>query len=313
MVLGLLGAWFGHRERMPADRVTRTPRAAKKAAAGAIAGMQQALEQIGALPGIADVKQQRRVPRGFFALLRSFYTHYDEYHAVARRHLPIVEQAKRKGEPGGTAACYEVPMGVHAVEAINIFRTTRLWRDFPEVARQLGEQGEQLFKDIQAGHTGKDPEKIRMGGKAVRQGRLTAARRLVPCPLLDQGKDRCRIWDDRPVACRMHIPTTPPEWSRPDHEQFPRGIQAFNIRPPVRVQVLLTQLDKRMMLQNSPFLPASILQMLELGQGQVIQEAGEAPLRMQQDGSVAQRANRNVKHAKKFQKDKAKGKRGARK
>jgi len=72
----------------------------------------------------------------------------------------------------------------------------------------------------------------------------------------------------------------------------------------MKVQVLLTQLDKRMLLQNSPFLPAGVLQMLELGQGQVIQEVGEAPLRLQQDGSVAQRANRNVKHAKKFQKGK---------
>lgn len=311
MVLGLLGAWFGHRERMPTDRVTRIPRAAKKAAAASITGMLQALEQLGALPGIADVKENRRLPRGFFGLVRSLYTHYDEYNGVVRKHLPIADQPKRKGEPGCTSPCYEIPMGVHAIESINIYRTARVWRDFPDIARQMGEQGEHLFKAIQSGHTGKDPEKIRMGGKAVREGRLAAAKRLEPCPFLDQAKDRCRIWEDRPLVCRMHIPTTPTEWSRPDDERFPHEVKAYNIRPPVKVQVHLTQLDKRMLLQNSPFLPAGVLQVLELAQGQAIQEVGEAPLRLQQDGSVAQRANRNVKHAKKFQK--AKGKRAQRK
>ena len=43
-----------------------------------------------------------------------------------------------------------------------------------------------------------------------------------------------------------------------------------------------------------------------LQEGQPIQEVGEAPQRMQQDGQVAQKANRNVKHAAKFKKKKKK-------
>jgi hypothetical protein len=53
---------------------------------------------------------------------------------------------------------------------------------------------------------------------------------------------------------------------------------------------------------------ASVLQLLQLGEGQMLQEVGEAPQRMQQDGRVAQKANRNVSHAKKFAKKKAKAK-----
>ena len=41
---------------------------------------------------------------------------------------------------------------------------------------------------------------------------------------------------------------------------------------------------------------------LQLAEGALIQEVGEAPIKMQQDGHVAQRANRNVRHAKKYQK-----------
>jgi hypothetical protein len=83
-------------------------------------------------------------------------------------------------------------------------------------------------------------------------------------------------------------------------------VKAKNIRLPVKVQVALAQLDKRMMLQMSPFLYAGALQLLQLGEGQPIQEVGEAPQRMQQDGQVAQKANRNVKHAAKFKKKKRK-------
>ena len=218
MVLGLLGALFGPRNRLPRDQVTRVPRSAKKAAAEAIAGMTNALTKLSALPGIADIKDNKRVPRGFYELVDTFLKHVDDYQAVARKHLPIADDVKRPGEPGGTGDCYPAPIGLNAIEALNIYRSIRPWRDFQEVAKQLAELGELQFKDIQAGHSGKNPEKIRMGGRAVREGRIAFAKRMQPCPFLDQKRDRCRIWEQRPVVCRMHYPTTPPEMSRPDHE-----------------------------------------------------------------------------------------------
>jgi ribosomal protein L30 len=79
---------------------------------------------------------------------------------------------------------------------------------------------------------------------------------------------------------------------------------AKNVRLPVVQQVAIGQLDKRMALQISPFLQAGMLQVLSLNEGQLIQEVGEPPQRMEMDGRVQQRANKNVKHAKKFQKKK---------
>jgi hypothetical protein len=81
-----------------------------------------------------------------------------------------------------------------------------------------------------------------------------------------------------------------------------------NIRIPIRKQAALQQLDKRMSLGLAPFMYAGVLQLLELAQGELIPETGEAVQRMGQDGRVQQRANRNVKHAKKF-KGKGKGRR----
>jgi len=266
--------------------------------------MQKALDAIAALPGLADIKDTKRVPRGFYGLCESFLEHYDHYTSTVREHMKL-GNAARPGAPGGCNACYEVPVGVHAIEALVIYRKIRPWKEFPKLAQSLADLAEQQFKAIQAEHHGKDPEKVRMGGKAVQKGRLAFAKRGVPCPFLDVEKQRCRIWDVRPLVCRMHHVLSDPSWSHPTHARYTE-VAAKNLRPPLRMQVALAQLDKRMILQLSPILYAGILQILQLGEGQTIPEIGEAPQRMQQDGQIVQRANRNVKHAKKYQKNKRK-------
>jgi Fe-S-cluster containining protein len=303
----LLGILFGPRLRLPRDRITRPPRRANKAAKASIDAMQAALDKLSALPGIADVKQTKRLPRGFSEAMQELRVAYDQYFDTVRSFLPGGPEAKRPGEPGGCGACYETVMPVMAVEAIDLYRETRPWRDFPKVAERMAAQGEQQIKDIQARHTGKDPEKMRMAGKAVQEGRVAYAKRMQACPLLDEAKQRCRAWDKRPIACRMHLPLVDEAAARPDHDGWPKAVKAHNVRLPVRQQVAVRQLEKRLGLDLNPFLSVSILQLAQLTEGQVLPESGEAPQRMQQDGQVAQRANRNVKHAKKFQKDKGKG------
>lgn len=301
-MLGLIGALFGPRVRLPRDHVTRLPRAAKKAAKAEIKALQAALDKISAMPGIADIKGNGRAPRGFYAGVDELHAAYDAYAAVVKKFFPLGEDVKQPGEPGGTHACYAGPMPVHGVEALAAYRAARSWRDFQSVAKRMGELGERLFKEIQAGHTGKDPEKIRMTGKAVQNGRIALAKSMQPCPFLDEGKQRCRIWEHRPIACRMHFPTSGGDAHKPDSPGYPKDAKAINLRLPVKQQVTMQQLDKRLALELSPFLYVSTLQVLQLADGALIQEIGEAPIKMQQDGHVAQRANRNVRHAKKFHK-----------
>lgn len=315
----LVGILFGPRLKLPRDHVTRPSRRATKAAKPSIDAMQAALDKISALPGIADVKQTKRLPRGFSEAMQELRTAYDQYFEEVRKYLPGGLEAKRPGEPGGCGACYEAVMPVMPVEAMDLYRELRPWRDFPKLAQRLAEQADQQIKDIQARHTGKDPEKLRMTGKAVQEGRVAYAKRMAACPLLDEGKQRCRAWDHRPIACRMHLPIVDEANTKPDHEGWPKAVKAHNVRLPVRQQVAVRQLDKRLGLELNPFLSASVLQLAQLLEGQVLPEVGEAPQRMQQDGQVIQRANRNVKHAKKFQKDKgqsrgqSRGKKGRKK
>lgn len=300
--MGILNAIFGPRLRLPRDQVTRVSRAVRKRAKENVEGMQKVLDVLGAMPGIADITQTKKVPAGFYERVEVLLANYDAFADEARRTLDA-DELPRAGTPEGVGACYAAPMGVFGVEALNIYRQIRTWKDFPTLAQTLGQAAEAQMKEIQNRHKGKDPEKIRLTGKAVQHGRMAYATSGEPCPFLDRNKRKCRLGDARPIACRMHHIKTDPTWSNPQHPEH-GNVKAVNIRLPIRQQVGLQQIDKRMGLGVSPFLFVGVLQLLQIADGELLQEVGEAPRRMQEDGRVAQRANRNVKHAKKFKKGK---------
>jgi hypothetical protein len=175
-VLEFLSALFGPRIKLPRDRVTRIPRAARKAAQPHADAMQKAVDTIAAMPGIADVAKLKRLPKGFFEHVETFLASHDRYIEVVRAAMNL-DDAAPAGTPEGKGACIAGPFGVSGPEALLIYRTIRTWKDFPQVAQKLGELGEQQFKDIQALHTGKDPEKIRMTSKAAGLGRKQFAER----------------------------------------------------------------------------------------------------------------------------------------
>lgn len=304
MVLALFKRLLGRRPAMPRDQITRVPRSIRKATEPQVAAIQAALDEIAALPGLADIALTKRAPKGFYAAAARFVAAYDAYVEAVSKHMNL-GTAARPGTPEGFRCCYEQPVGVSGVEALLIYRTIRPWRDFADVAKRLAELGEAQFKEIQQRHTGKDPEKIAMTDAAVEEGRVAFARRGDLCPLLDPQTHRCRAWEVRPNACRMHFAVTDPTWSDPRDASFGKVV-ARNIRLPVRQQVELMQIEKRMMLGAAPFLNAGLLQMLHFCEGQTIPEVGEATPRFAADGQPAPKANRNNPAAKKFQKERAK-------
>jgi Fe-S-cluster containining protein len=309
MVLALFKRLLGRRPKLPRDQITRIPRAVRKATEPQVAAVQAALDEIAALPGLADIALTKRAPKGFYAAAARFVAAYDAYVEAVAKHMNL-GSAARPGTPEGARCCYEQPVPVSGVESLLIYRAIRPWRDFAEVAKRLAELGEAQFKEIQQRHTGKDPEKIALTDAAVEDGRLAFAQRGEPCPLLDPQTQRCRAWEVRPSVCRMHFAVTDPAWSDPRDPSFNK-VQARNIRLPARQQLALMQIEKRMMLGVAPFLNAGLLQLLHFCEGQTIAEVGEAPTRFAPDGQPAPKANRNKPSAKKFQKERAKERRRA--
>ena len=125
---------------------------------------------------------------------------------------------------------------------------------------------------------------------------------IAPRPLVARQRQRCKVWDQRPFVCRMHF--LPGEPIDPKDPRWPKEVKAFNVRMPLRQHVALMQTEKRMLLTPAPFLNANVLQWLQLAEGQLLAEVGEAPLRFTADGQPAPKANRNNPAAKKFEKDK---------
>lgn len=76
MVLEVLKSMFGRRIRLPRDVVTRVPRAARKAAEPQVAAIEAAIDAIAALPGLADVANTKKLPKGFFAGVQALSAAY---------------------------------------------------------------------------------------------------------------------------------------------------------------------------------------------------------------------------------------------
>ncbi len=287
---------------MPRDKRTRIPRRARKAAQEHLDNVQKAIDGLAALPGVADIVKTKRVPKGFYGLIEGLLEHHEAWLASIRKSMNIGD-AKRPGSPGGCGACYAAPTGVHAVELLNIYRGARPKNDFPQLANKCASLAQTQMELIQENYKGDDPDKIRMASKGTQEALKKFAQLGKPCAFLDVAKERCKIWETRPLSCRMHHVTSDPAWTDPRHAKH-ESMTFVNIRLPLKVQAAVAQLEKRMGFGVTPFLYAGLLQIVQLNNGELVQEIGETPQPIGQDGRVAQRANRDKKGAKKFQKGK---------
>jgi Fe-S-cluster containining protein len=288
--------------RLPSDLSTRIPRSARKAAAPHAQAVQEIIHKIAALPEINEVARTKQMPKGFYALAADLTRAFDAYIAALRQAMAL-EDAARPGTPQGEAACTCAPTTITAIEALNILRRIRAWPDFPTLAQELLRQAQLLMQDMQAQLKPKqDP--ARPGLKTAQAGRMAFASRGEVCPFLDRTNKKCRIWEQRPFSCRMQHIQGNVERVDPRHPEH-KLVQLKNLRLPMAQQLsLVNHVDRRMNLELSPLLFAGLLQILEKGQAQALgmPEEGETPPRLAPDGTFVPAANRNVKHAKKFQK-----------
>lgn len=269
--------------------------------------MRDTLTAIADLPGIADVTQKKRVPKGFYAKMGELIAQYERYDAAVHEAWGTRDDEGdgdgwiRPGTPNGKYLCQSAPTPVSGIESLALYRHVRTLRDFERSGRILAEQGQQLFEDLQRHNRSKKPEELKLSGASLRQGRRDYAQRGQLCPFFDVQRGRCKIWDQRPLACRQYRVRGPVEWTDPRHAEHTR-LETRNLRLPIKIQVELRQLEKRMGLQVSPFLSTGVMQLLHLADGTTIPEVGEPAARIRKDGTLDQRANRNSKNVKKTKK-----------
>lgn len=303
-VLDYLRILFGPKIRLPRDQSTKIPRKVRREAEtqAHIEALAKAIDAIAALPGLAEISDKKRVPTGFYSRVHELWKHYDAYADTIRQAMGW-QDLPRAGKDDGIYGCYTAPIGVSPAESIAISRVLPNLPDLATLAPKFQERAQQQIEDIQ-GHC-KEKDREKPGPVAVLKGRQSYERRALPCPFLDETKRSCKIWDHRPISCRMHHLQGDPQQIKGDHPQY-EAAKVVNIRLPVKQQIALsTHVDKRLGEVN-PLLFAGVLQALHIGGGQPLREVGQAPLRVGRDGQVVKTANKNVKGAKKFQKQKRK-------
>lgn len=176
--------------------------------------------------GVDAFAASGRLPDHFFASLTELHATYDEY--VARQ---IAAAGLRIScRVACSRCCHQAVHGVYSFEIVNLYRRLRMREDcravhdafadyadrFQETVEQIGESGES------------DPV----------QGAIEAfAAAAMPCPfLLD---DRCRVYAERPLACRMYHGL-----AEPVHCTTALG-ENVNIEMPAAVGAVLWSLSDR--------------------------------------------------------------------
>lgn len=222
--------------------------------------MDARLEQLAELPGLEAFASTRVLPREFFEIWDQALAAYDRYLAAMTGPGGL---AVRCGA-GCDACCHEVPTGVQTVELLAIYERYREFPDFAQLHNRACELADQLTALLAEQAPGE--RQIDSGSPAAARALLAYRRKRLPCVFL--GPDsRCRIYDRRPIPCRMHFALTEPQWCESDDAHAEDAVTP-NLEPPSDMLVHMKTIASRLGLDS---LSPTLFQGLGLLGGQVMQ------------------------------------------
>ena len=193
-------------------------------------------QAMSACEGVDEFAETGWLPERFFALLEELYAAFDAYvaHNLAASDLRILCRA------GCSRCCHQAVHGVYAFEIVNLYRLLRPLGEFDAIRAAFAAYAEQFQATVeQVGESDSEGDPVQHAVEAF----IAAA---LPCPLLEN--DRCRVYAQRPMPCRMYHSLTDPV-----HCLTPRG-ETFNIEMPAAVSEILWSLSDRLAFPFSTFL-----------------------------------------------------------
>lgn len=224
------------------QRKIKVPREVAEAASEHLLEMDEELERLSELPGLERFRETRRLPKEFLPTLARAMEAYDRYVDT------IVSGAKlevRCGE-GCTACCHDVPTGVQAVELLAIYASYRDFDDFQELHNRACDLSDELY-GLLAERAG-DAKSVQSDSPVYQEAQLEFRRRRRRCVFLGED-DRCRVYDRRPVPCRMHFAITDPQWCWVDDPKAEDAVTP-NFEPPEDMLVHMRKTAERLGLRD---------------------------------------------------------------
>jgi len=193
--------------------------------------------------GVAEFAAQGWLPDRFFALLGDLYATYDAYIAHSLRTSDLAIQCRF----GCTRCCHQAVHGVFAFEIINLYRQLRPLAGYEAIHDAFVRYADQFQATVAQIVDADDGEP----GDPVMRALDAFAAAAQPCPLL-QGNN-CRVYADRPVACRMYHSLTDPVYCT-----TPQG-RTFHIELPHQASEILWSLSDRLVFPFSTFLAQGLV------------------------------------------------------
>lgn len=237
------------------------PRELAEQASDHLLEMDAKLEELATMPGLEQFAQTKSLPAEFFAIWDAALAAYDRY-------LEVMTSGsggalKVQCGAGCAACCHEVPTGVQALEYLAIYQRYREFPDFVELHNRACDLADQLT-ELLAQHA-PEARQLASDSPEVTRALLEYRRKRLPCIFLDEHQ-RCRIYERRPIPCRMHFSLSDPAWCESDHPRVGEAITP-NLAPPQDMLDHMKTIARRLGLE----LPPTLFQGLGLLGGQVMQ------------------------------------------
>jgi Fe-S-cluster containining protein len=199
--------------------------------------------QMARTPGIDEFATTGWLPDAFFDAMKELYAIYDQYiaHNIAASELKIVCQL------GCTRCCRQAVHGCYSFEIIDIYRQLRPRADYGELHNALVDSADE-FQSMLARYSEKAQGRADVALLNTLQHFSALAK---PCPLL--GGNNCRVYEHRPVSCRMYYSLTSPIYCTTVVGR------TFHLLPPDDVAVILADLNDRLAFPYSEFLSQGLV------------------------------------------------------
>ena len=173
------------------------------------------------------------LPDRFFDLLTELYTVYDTFisHNISASALKI------QCRFGCTRCCHQAVHGVYSFEVIHLYRHLRALPEYGDIHNTFvarADEFQRLVAEFTASPAAVNADDPSAAAYALRK--FAAAAR--PCPLLLG--NNCRVYEDRPVPCRMYYSLTHPMYCTSGQGQN------FAIEPPEEANAILWDLSARL-------------------------------------------------------------------
>lgn len=235
-------------QRLPGRRPMRISPEVARLAAGHIVTMGTHLDAVLAIPDLEahgrTLSKSRRLPRAFFTHMVAALDAYDRFVATVIKEATLEVTCG----PGCTACCHGAPAGVRGCELLVLYKHYRRFPDFRHLHNRAVSQSDQLMEDLRT-VSARAANTVMTDSRAFRRAYVRYMRRRLPCVFVDSDTGNCRVYEARPIPCRMHFSLNDPDQCWPDHPRSSKAV-APNLTPPPAITQRLDRIDEALGLSH---------------------------------------------------------------